>query len=117
MARKRKPIQNIPEAFIQEVDEIPADEQIRLIEQSGVLRIPTQDDEKLPAEEEEQPSLVNEIFDCIILLIPFSCLYVGMDMYVVAPRYPHGTLTLLHQNDQATICTTPYCERGIWSIR
>jgi hypothetical protein len=82
--------------------EIPASEQLRIIQQSGLLqRIPrkdangkplidlSEDDIKLldvkntkqeeeEEEEEEVPSLGENIFETILWVIPFSCLFVGL---------------------------------------
>jgi hypothetical protein len=90
MARKRKPTQTIRERSIHEAgdgdeEEIPMEEQVRLIEQSGVLQLEQLEGTKHPDERiqsTEKPSLGEEIFDTIILLIPFSCLYIGMDVCV-----------------------------------
>jgi len=87
MARKRKPVQPVKDDTADEGEEIPMEEQIRLIEQSGVLQLQESENTQQEAPEgrirlTEKMSLVEEIFDCIILLIPFSCLYIGMDVYV-----------------------------------
>jgi hypothetical protein len=88
MARKRKPTQAIRERSMHEaeVEEIPMEEQVRLIEQSGLLQHEQLEGTQPPADERiqstEKSSLGEEIFDTIILLIPFSCLYIGMDVCV-----------------------------------
>ena len=73
------------EAEEEEEEEIPMEEQVRLIEQSGVLQLEqlegTQRSDEL-VQSTEKSSLGEEIFDTIILLIPFSCLYIGMDVCV-----------------------------------
>lgn len=76
-------------------DEIPEDEQWRIIEESGLLK-------KIPREKYNSPSstttppaqdeqdlddelcspLCNEIFNSILYLIPFSSLYIMMEVYV-----------------------------------
>lgn len=82
MARQRKNAQLVAEEVSHdEEEEISEDEQMRLIQESGVLNLMEKPAE--PTEEaSEGLSLAEEIFDCIIYLIPFSCLYVGMDMCV-----------------------------------
>lgn len=92
MARKQKPVQNIPQAYIEEVEDIPEDEQMRLVEQSGVLRLPHKDESARKAGKQEEASLANEIFDTIILLIPFSCLYIGMDIMIKQQYAQHPGL-------------------------
>ncbi len=83
MARKRKNVQQpVEEIAHKEEEDIPEDERIRLIQESGVLNFVDQPESKAAEEAVERPSLGDEIFDCIIYLIPFSCLYLGMDMCV-----------------------------------
>jgi hypothetical protein len=85
MARKRKNVQQpIEEIAQEEEEEIPEDERIRLIQESGVLNLVDQPESKPAEEAVERPSLGEEIFDCIIYLIPFSCLFLCMDMCVKA---------------------------------
>jgi hypothetical protein len=72
--------------------DIPEDEQWRLIEQSGILkRLPRpehanepEQDEPQSHEDEEDDSvcspLMEEIFNSILLIIPFTSLYIMMDM-------------------------------------
>jgi hypothetical protein len=90
MARKRKSTQAIRESSMREEEEeegeeIPMEEQVRLIEQSGVLQLRESEDADPPdelAQSAEKPGLGDEVFDTTILLIPFLCLYIGMDVYV-----------------------------------
>jgi hypothetical protein len=60
--------------------DIPEDEQLRLVNESGVLQdlvtqIPTQGRETI-----EPPTFGDEIFNTLVFLIPFSTLYFCMDM-------------------------------------
>lgn len=64
---------------------IPEDEQWRLIEQSGVLRKFQKPQEPERQEEEDNEvcsPLMEEVFNSILLIIPFTSLLVMMDMYV-----------------------------------
>ena len=76
------------------VAEIPEDEQWRLSEQSGVLKQLLHSEPTHPSLEETQnqedsdsedvegyPPLAEEIFNSILLIIPFTSLNVMMDMY------------------------------------
>ena len=112
MARKRKNVQQpVEEIAHEEEAEIPEDERIRLIQESGVLNLVDQPESKATEEVVERPSLGDEIFDCIIYLIPFSCLYLCMDMYVKASSFDNRKVTF-HQNDQAAVCTASDLRRG-----
>lgn len=64
--------------------EITKDEQWRLINQSGILQNPSLESmvESTIAEEEEKLSLCDEIFNAVMLIIPFSTLLLLMVMYV-----------------------------------
>jgi hypothetical protein len=94
MARKRKNAQQPVEEIAREEEEIPEDERIRLIQESGVLNFVEQPESKAAEEAVERPSLGEEIFDCIIYLIPFSCLFLGMDMCVKASPLTIAKVTL-----------------------
>ena len=105
MARKRKNVQQPVEEIAHEGgEEIPEDERIRLIQESGVLNLVDQPELKAAEEVVERPSLGEEIFDCMIYLIPFSCLYLCMDMCVKASSLDDRKVNF-HQNDQTAICT------------
>lgn len=73
-----------------EVDEILEDEQWRIIEQTGLLKqIPREEHSasgSAPAREEDQEDpfspFCNEIFNTTLFAMPFSSLYVMMDLYV-----------------------------------
>ncbi|KAF8591449.1 hypothetical protein K439DRAFT_1402075 [Ramaria rubella] len=55
-------------------EEIPEAEQWRLINESGVL--------EKAEEKDESPDLADEVFNAILLIIPFSFLYLMMDILV-----------------------------------
>lgn len=63
--------------------EISEEEQWRLIEQSGILKEPTLQSvhhtDSVP-EPEEEPSLGDEIFNAILLIIPFSGILLLMEL-------------------------------------
>ena len=68
---------------------IPEEEQWRIIEQSGVLKnIPRKPSPQPPqrtiddSEVEYGISFCDELFNAALLVIPFSSLYIMMDMYV-----------------------------------
>jgi hypothetical protein len=106
MTRKRRNGQNVPDQ--EEIEEIPRDEQIRLIQQSGILSMDqiaslqdedSDDEREAEGEEEEgvrpsqlneKPGLADEIFDTVILLIPFASLYLAMNMYVSTLLSPNA---------------------------
>ena len=86
MAKQRK--SKAPKQSSSKIEEIPEDEQWRIIEQSGVLKnIPRSPPSEKKAEEEidDEPfsPFCTEIYNAILLIIPFSSLYVMMDMYVL----------------------------------
>ncbi|KAG8713355.1 hypothetical protein FRC11_012481 [Ceratobasidium sp. 423] len=59
-----------------QLGEIPQDEQMRLIKDTGIL-------DRLPAEKEEQLSpLADSILDTAIMAIPLSTLYIVLDLLV-----------------------------------
>lgn len=74
--------------------EISEEEQWRLIQESGILQtvdahpnkskveqVDEADEQDEPLEERNTTiDLLEEMFDTVLYLIPFSCLYVGMDM-------------------------------------
>ena len=76
-----------------DAQDIPEDEQWRLIEQSGILKhVPRQevgsntDEDKTQHQEDTEDEesicspLMEEIFNSILLIIPFTSLYIMMDM-------------------------------------
>jgi hypothetical protein len=66
--------------------DITEDEQWRLINQSGILQNPTLVQESRVEStvdvEEEEISLCDEIFNAVMLIMPFSSLLLLMEMYV-----------------------------------
>lgn len=66
--------------------DITEDEQWRLINQSGILQNPALVQESRVEStvdvEEEEISLCDEIFNAVMLIIPFSSLLLLMEMYV-----------------------------------
>ena len=85
MAKKRKN----PEAqSSSRAETIPESEQWRIIEQTGALKnIPRKaqtpgspDDGSL---DDEDSPFCNEVFNSALLVIPFSSLYIMMDMYAL----------------------------------
>ena len=91
MVRKRK--ERTPQQSVSRVEEIPEDEQWRIIEQSGVLKnipreeIDTQERPRVEVASDVDDALCSplceEIFNAILFIFPFSSLYVMMDMYVL----------------------------------
>jgi len=79
MARKRQTTQTTPAQ--KPLVEISEDEQWRLIQESGVLRkiSDTQKPEETTDNVEPLP-LAEEIFNAVILIIPFTCFLIMMDM-------------------------------------
>ncbi|KZO93261.1 hypothetical protein CALVIDRAFT_264979 [Calocera viscosa TUFC12733] len=81
--RKRQPARTSDSPKVTE--EIPEDEQWRLVQQSGILeQIPTRSLDETPdvtPDPVAQPES-DEIFQCLIYLIPFSSLYALMDVLV-----------------------------------
>ena len=75
--------------------DITEDEQWRLINQSGILQNPALVQgsrvESTVDVEEEEISLCDEIFNAVMLIIPFSSLLLLMEMYVF-----HGMSYLQH---------------------
>ncbi|CUA73876.1 hypothetical protein RSOLAG22IIIB_01397 [Rhizoctonia solani] len=66
----------IPLTRPSELGEIPHDEQMRLIKDTGIL-------DRVPAEQEEQLSpLADSILDTAIMAIPLSTLYIVLDLLV-----------------------------------
>ncbi|KZT62400.1 hypothetical protein CALCODRAFT_426312 [Calocera cornea HHB12733] len=66
-------------------DEIPEDEQWRLVQESGILeQIPTRTPEEPPEATSELAAQAenDDIFQCLVYLIPFSSLYALMDILV-----------------------------------
>lgn len=91
MARQRKKLQspsNSPGA--PQAEHIPEEEQWRIIEKAGVLKnIRGEGKSTLKIAKEDQPEgsdddpftpFCQEVFNTILLVIPFSSLYVMMDM-------------------------------------
>jgi hypothetical protein len=70
--------------------EIPEDEKWRLINQTGILKSaalnsePSTESLQGPALEEETLSTGDEIFNAILLIIPFSAILLLMEVYAVA---------------------------------
>ena len=60
----------------------PDDEQWRLVNESGLLKTINATSPKLLTEEPDEYSLVDEVFDAALLIIPFSFLLFMMDMSV-----------------------------------
>lgn len=73
-----------------DVDDIPEDEKLRLISESGLLgkweKIQRADDSRRQVEEEdeeeERQPFVDEVFVAVMLIVPMTFLYLIMDMYV-----------------------------------
>ena len=81
--RKSKPQKQSPS----KVEEIPEDEQWKIIEKSGVLKNIPRSTQPAPSTEQvedvdEEPfsPICNEIYNSILLIIPFSSLYIMMDV-------------------------------------
>lgn len=78
MARKRQIPQTVPAQ--KPLVEISEDEQWRLIQESGVLKkISTQNPEESIDNDEALP-LAEEIFNTVVLLMPFTFFLIMMDM-------------------------------------
>lgn len=85
MPRQRKD-KSSSKAKSSNVDRISEEEQWRIINNSGVLKnipkdtkvVETEDD---TTDDEICSPLCNEIFNAILLIIPFSSLYITMDVY------------------------------------
>ena len=72
----------------EDAPEITEEEQWRIIQETGILNQAMQaqqgqDGEEVDENGTPQRDMADEIFESILYLIPFSCLYVGMDMYVM----------------------------------
>lgn len=85
MAKKRKQTGTQPST---NAETIPEEEQWRIIEQTGVLKnVPSETQApaaREPSSDDEEDSLFcNEIFNSALLVIPFSSLYIMMDMCVL----------------------------------
>jgi hypothetical protein len=79
MARKRQIPQTIPAQ--KPLVEISEDEQWRLIQESGVLKkISTQNPEESTIDNDEALPLAEEIFNTVVLLMPFTFFLIMMDM-------------------------------------
>ena len=82
--RKSKPQKQSPS----KVEEIPEDEQWKIIEKSGVLKNIPRSAQPAPSKEQTEEEvdedlfspICNEIFNAILFIIPFSSLYIMMDM-------------------------------------
>ena len=81
MAKKKKGV-DIPLAMPPKEEEIPMDEQWRLINESGLLaqKIPRAADAPIPSPVEAEQDTADEIFFAAMLIIPFTFLYLAMDM-------------------------------------
>ncbi|CAE6531852.1 unnamed protein product [Rhizoctonia solani] len=66
---------DIPLTRPSELGEIPHDEQMRLIKDTGIL-------DQLPAEEEQLSPVADSILDTAIMAIPLSTLYIVLDLLV-----------------------------------
>ncbi|KAG8831784.1 hypothetical protein FRC17_002576 [Serendipita sp. 399] len=87
MSRKRKTTGSKKDAQIEPEEIIPEDEQLRIIQESGIMKIATENQEATSPSEDRQddaatPTFLDEILDTVILLIPFSFLYIGMDIMI-----------------------------------
>ncbi|KAG8828600.1 hypothetical protein FRC17_007477 [Serendipita sp. 399] len=87
MSRKRKTTGSKKDAQIEPEEIIPEDEQLRIIQESGIMKITTENQEVTSPSEDRQddaanPTFLDEILDTVILLIPFSFLYIGMDIMI-----------------------------------
>jgi hypothetical protein len=83
MARNRKEKTKLPSPPLPEASEqlhISEDEQWRLVNESGILnrKIPNRSED----ETEDNTPLADEIFNAVILIIPFSFLLLMMEMCV-----------------------------------
>lgn len=93
--RKSKPQKQSPS----KVEEIPEDEQWKIIEKSGVLKNIPRSAQPAPSKEQTEEEvdedlfspICNEIFNAILFIIPFSSLYIMMD--ILAHRQYGHTLT------------------------
>ncbi|KDQ07475.1 hypothetical protein BOTBODRAFT_59970 [Botryobasidium botryosum FD-172 SS1] len=106
MARKRKDAQKEkdiplarPPASDEETEDIPEDEQWRLIEKSGVLNhIQRNDASKSPdvapnaAPGYERGDFSDEVFNSILYIIPFAFVYLMMDIMVHQQYGKHLTI-------------------------
>lgn len=88
MAKKRKQARTQQGA---DGESIPEEEQWRIIEQTGVLKnIPRKPSPQIPqrtqsiddSDDDYGISFCDELFNSALLVIPFSSLYIMMDMYV-----------------------------------
>jgi hypothetical protein len=80
--RKRKAAETNPKDSIQPL--ISEEEQRRLIQDSGILqKLPQSRGQTDPDDDNEQESFGDELFNAIILIMPFSFLLVLMEMCVL----------------------------------
>ncbi|KAG8923497.1 hypothetical protein FRC02_011103 [Tulasnella sp. 418] len=71
-------------------EDIPIEEQLRLINESGLVqKIPRKDN--APDSSEESSDLPDEIFHAILLIIPFSFLYLCLDIVIHQQYAQHPT--------------------------
>ncbi|KAI5124841.1 hypothetical protein M0805_007275 [Coniferiporia weirii] len=112
--QKNRPASGNP---LSKSEEIPGDEQWRIIEQSGVLKnIPlnkspsaglpsasTLDKAEVADDEDFFSPLCNEIFNTVLLAIPFSSLYIMMDV-------------LTHRQYAQMITTWSIIENALWGV-
>ncbi|PVG04472.1 hypothetical protein CPB86DRAFT_748068 [Serendipita vermifera] len=90
MTRKRRNGQNVPDES--EIEEIPRDEQIRLIQESGIFDDSLEEEEVVEVQPNDgKPDFADEIFNTVILLIPFASLYVAMNIMVKQQYAQHPT--------------------------
>ncbi|CAG7849327.1 SubName: Full=Uncharacterized protein {ECO:0000313/EMBL:CCA70931.1} [Serendipita indica DSM 11827] len=67
----------------QGVPEITEEEQWRIIQETGILNQAMQAQEAQDKDNDvPQRDMADEIFESILYLIPFSCLYIGMDIMI-----------------------------------
>jgi hypothetical protein len=92
MAHKRTVEAPSETSTVKPLLEIPEDEQLRIIANSGILHKVTGDVDAsepplLGIREEEKPSLGDEIFNAVLLIIPFSFCLLMMEMCVRLQLY------------------------------
>ena len=119
-------------------ENIPENEQWRIIEESGVLeKVPEEwrsnatskspppvKQEETNEDDDDDPfsPLCNEIFGAFCFTIPFSSLYIMMDVYVQAPLPPKPRLIrparcrLAHRQYSQEITMKGLLDKIIWGI-
>ncbi|KAG8764324.1 hypothetical protein FRC15_007686 [Serendipita sp. 397] len=87
MSRKRQNAGSENNVAAKPEEIITEEEQLRIIQESGILKIATENQATISPivgrkDEPSKATLIDELLDTVILLIPFSFLYVGMDIMV-----------------------------------